>query len=91
MPGRQAAYKSLDETTRVAGPRLATSEGIATTGADCAIVTACDKDAAHCKNVLEGSAVDADLQHAAIKPVLQSIVMPEDQSRRSLGIDRTGG
>ena len=34
------AYISIDETTRVARPRLATSKGIATTRADSAIVTA---------------------------------------------------
>jgi hypothetical protein len=63
-------YISVDETTRVARPRLATSEWIATTGADGAIVTAPCKEAASCKNVLEWSSVDADLQHAAIKRVL---------------------
>jgi hypothetical protein len=63
-------YPSPDEATRVASPRLTTSEGIATTGADCAIVTTHSKEAAGCKNVLEWPAVDADLQHAAVKPVL---------------------
>jgi hypothetical protein len=73
-------YSSQDEATRVACPRLATSEGITTTGADRAIVTARDKMAA-CKNVLEWSAVYADLQYAAVKPVVQSIVIRESQKR----------
>lgn len=72
-------YSCLDEATRVACPRLATSEGITTTGADRAIVTALDK-ARDRKNVLEWSAVDADLQYAAVKPVVQSIVIRERQN-----------
>ena len=75
-------YIGVDETTRVARPRLATSKGIATTGADRAIVTAPLKAAASCKNVLEWPAVDADLQHAAVKPVLQSIIIREMKIRR---------
>jgi hypothetical protein len=72
-------YSSLDKATGVACPRLATSEGISTTGADCAIVTVSVKEAAGCKDVLEWPAVDADLQDAAVKPVLQRVIMPETQ------------
>jgi hypothetical protein len=76
MPARHIDC-TLNETTRVACPRLTTSEGIATTGADRAIVTALVKERANCKNVLEWTAVEADFQYAAVEPVLKSIVMPE--------------
>jgi hypothetical protein len=61
---------------------LATSEWIATTGADGAIVTAPRKKPASCKNVLKWSRVDADFQYAAIKRVFQSIIIREMQIRR---------
>ena len=84
------AYISIDETTRVARPRLATGEGTATAGADRAVVAPLGKDTADCKDVLEWSAVYADLQYSAVKPILQSVVIPEKQSRRSDGIDCAG-
>jgi hypothetical protein len=80
-------YLSFNEAARTARPRLATSKGIATTGADRAIVTALAKEAA---SVLEWPAVDADLQHATVKPVFQSIIIPESQNRLCLRIDRDG-
>src|SRR5262249_972540 len=75
-------YSSHNEATRVACPCLATSERIITTGADRAIVTAYDKGPAR-KNILEWSAVYADLQDAAVKPVVQSKIMRESQRRAS--------
>jgi hypothetical protein len=87
MPAESSqVYLSFDETTRVACPRLATSERIAATGADRAIVTAFPSAAAY---VAEWSAVDADFQYAAVEPVLKKIVVPESQNPRSDGIDRS--
>jgi hypothetical protein len=60
---------------------LATGEGIAAASADRAIVAALPKGAAGCEDVLEWTAVNADFQHAAIKGILQSIIVAEDQSR----------
>jgi hypothetical protein len=76
-------YTSEDEATRITCPCRATGEGITTTGADRAVVTACDKGATGRKNVLEWSAVYADLQYATVKPVVQSIIIRETQKRTS--------
>jgi hypothetical protein len=59
-----------DETTRATRPRLATSERIATAGADRPIVATLTKAAAGGEDILEWAAVDADFQHAAVKSVL---------------------
>jgi hypothetical protein len=51
---------SVGEAGRATGPRIATSEGIATAGADRSIVAALAKEAAGCEDVLEWTAVNAD-------------------------------
>ena len=82
MSGKTSkVYISVDETTRAARPRLATSEWTTTTGADRAIVTAPRKEAASCKDVLERRRVDADLKYAAVKPVLEGIIIREMKIR----------
>jgi hypothetical protein len=76
-------YTSDDEATRITCPCRAPSEGITTTGADRAVVTAFDKGATGRKNVLEWSAIYADFQYATVKPVVQSIIIRETQRRTS--------
>lgn len=73
------AHRSLDEAAGAARPRVATSKGIATAGADRAIVAALAKGAAGCEDVLEWTAVDADFQHAAIPAGFQRIIVTEHQ------------
>jgi hypothetical protein len=72
---------SLDEATRASRPRLATGERITTACADRPIVATLTKEAASSEDVLEWTAVDADFEHAAIKGILQTIVVAEAQSR----------
>ena len=70
---------SLDEAARATRPRLATTEGITTAGADRPIVATLTKEAAGSEDVLEWTAIDADFQHAAVKSVLQNIIVAENQ------------
>jgi len=79
---------SLDEAARATRPRLATSEGITTAGADRPIVATLTKEAAGSEDVLEWTAIDADLQYATIKTVLQSIIIAENQRGIFKGVDR---
>jgi len=67
---------------------LPTSERIATTGADRAVVTAGHK-AAWRKNVLKrASAVSAHLQQTAVKAVLQVEVIPKGYFYRLAAFDQ---
>lgn len=59
-----------DETTRTAYPRLASSKGIAATGANSAVIAALEKAAACNNDVLERAPVDADLQYAPRKRII---------------------
>ena len=68
---RRQAHSSPDEAAGAAGPRIATSKGIAAARANRAIVAALAKGAASCEDVLEWTAVNADFQHAAIPASLQ--------------------
>lgn len=86
--GYRQIHPSIDKTTGVARPCLTAAERIATTGANRPVVPALLKEAARFENVLKWSAIDADLQYAAIKSLVQSIVMPEGQNRTCPGLDR---
>jgi len=74
---RRQTHSTLDEAAGAAGPRIATSKGIATARANRAIVAALAKGAAGCEDVLEWTAVDTDFEHAAIPASLQRIVVTE--------------
>ena len=74
---RRQAHSTLDEAAGAAGPRIATSKGIAAARANRAIVAALVKGAADCEDVLEWTAVNADFEHAAISVTLQRIVVTE--------------
>jgi hypothetical protein len=75
------AYISFDEAAGATCPGIATSKRVPAAGADRAIVSASVKNAAAGEDVLEWTTVNADFQHAAIKSILQSIVVAEDQLR----------
>ena len=74
---RRQAHGSLDEAAGAAGPRIATSKGIAAARANRAIVAALAKEAAGCEDVLEWTAVNADFEHAAIPASFQRVVVTE--------------
>ena len=75
---REIHHSGVDKSARIACPRLATSQGIATATIDRAIVTAEDKRAAGSKDVLKSQPVIiADLQHPTIEPILKVEVVPE--------------
>ena len=80
MTLKRPACSGLDEAAGAARPRIATSKGIATAGADRAIVAALAKRAAGCEDVLEWTAVNADFEHAAISAGFQRIVVTEHQT-----------
>jgi len=67
---------------------LAASQGITTAAADRPIVAALTKAAASGKDVLECAAVDADLQNAAVKRVLKTVIVAEIESGIFKKIDR---
>jgi hypothetical protein len=70
-----------DKATRVAGPRLAASERIATTTADGAGVAASRKSPPRGNDVLKREPlVKANLQHAAVETVLQAEIISERHS-----------
>ena len=73
-----------DKSARTAGPRLATCQGIATTCADRAVVATLKNEAG---GVLEGAAVDANLEHAAVKAVLQGVIVAESKGGVFEGFD----
>lgn len=79
MTLKRPACSRLDEAAGATRPRIATGKRIATTGADCAIVTALAKRAAGCEDVLEWTAVNAHFEHAAITAGFQRIVVTEHQ------------
>ena len=69
---RKIDHGGVDKSGRVTGPRLPTSQGIATATVDCAVVSAVNKRATDIKDVLKGQpAIITDLQHPAIEPVLK--------------------
>jgi len=78
---KRQGHISLDEAAGATRPRIATSKRTAATGADRAIVAAVAKEAAGCEDVLEWTTVNADFKYTAIKGILQSIIVAEDQSR----------
>ncbi len=67
------------KATRTARPRLAPSQRIAAAIADGTIVATLEKAATRSNDVLEGAAVDADLQHAPVKAGLKRIIVAEHQ------------
>ena len=77
-PVREIHHRGVDKSARIAGPRLPTSQGIATATIDRAVVTAEDKRAAGSKDVLKSQPVIiADLQHPTIEPILKVEVVAE--------------
>ena len=76
MPGGQPQL-CRDKSTRAARPRRATCQRIAATGANRAVVTALKNEAS---GVLEGAAVDANLEHAAVKAVLKVVIVAEHKT-----------
>ena len=71
-------HAAVDKSARVTGPCLPTSQRIATATVDGAIVTADNKRATGSKDVLKRlPAIEADLQHPAVEPILQVKVVAE--------------
>ena len=68
-----------NKATRTACTRLAPSQRIAAAIADGTIVATLEKAATRSNDVLEGAAVDADLQHAPVKAGLKRIIVAEHQ------------
>src|SRR5262249_7662176 len=66
-----------DKSARASGPCLATRQRIAATGADRTVVTTLKNEAT---GVLERAAVDANLEHAAIKAVLKGVIVAEHKT-----------
>ena len=79
--GRRQVYRCGDKGSRGPSPRHATSEGVAKSGANCASVATRNKAAARSNDVRKCAAINADLQHAAVKGVLQVVVLAEGQLR----------
>ena len=74
---REIHHRGVDKSGRIAGPRLPTSQGIATATIDRAVVTA-DEKRANSKDVLKSQpVVIADLQHPTIEPILKVEVVAE--------------
>ena len=84
MPGGQPQL-CRDKSTRAARPRRAACQRIAATGADRAVVTALKNEAS---GVLERAAVDANLEHAAVKAVLKVVIVAESKNAVLEGRDR---
>jgi hypothetical protein len=75
-------HRRGDKATRVTSPRLTAGQWIVGTDANHAIVAAAYKGAA-CKNILKRrSAINADLQHSAVKAGLQVEVIAEGYLHR---------
>ena len=80
--GRGQIYCCGDKgTTRSSGPCRTSSQGVAAAGANRPSVATRNKAAACSDDVRKRAAVDADLQHAAVKGVLQVVVLAESQLR----------
>ena len=72
------AHDAADKSTRVTGPCLPTSQGIAAATVDRAIVTADNKRATGSENVLKRlTVIKADLKHSAVEAILQIEVVAE--------------
>jgi hypothetical protein len=70
-------YGCSDKPARIAGPRWATGQRIAATGADRAVVAALTNEGSR---VLEWTAVDANLKHAAIIAVLEGVIVAKHKT-----------
>jgi hypothetical protein len=84
------SHISIDEAARATRPRLPASQRVTTAAADRPIVATLAKEAAGSEDVLEWAAIDADFQHAAVKSVLQSIIVAENQPGIFKDINRDG-
>ena len=82
--GRRQVYRCGDKGACGACPSRATSQRVAAACADSPSVTASDKAAARSNNVRKRPAVDTDFQHAAVKCVLQVVVLAKSQLRGSV-------
>src|ERR1051325_10022687 len=67
-----------NKSARTAGPCLAACQGIAATRANRAVVTALTNEGS---GVLEGAAVDANLEHAAVKALLKGVIVAKHNTR----------
>jgi len=66
-----------DKAARTARPRRATCQWIAATRANRAVVTALENEDG---SVLERAAIDANLEHAAVKAVLKVVIVVESKN-----------
>ena len=66
-----------DKSARTAGPCLAACQRIAATRADHAVVTALENEEG---SVLKRAAIDAHLEHAAVKAVLKVVIVAESKN-----------
>jgi hypothetical protein len=86
MPGGEPQLCG-DKSARSSGPRLAPCQRIAATGADRAIVTTLKNEAA---GILEGAAVDANLEHATVIALLKGVIVAENKTGALEERDRHG-
>jgi hypothetical protein len=78
-------YGCSDKSARTAGPCLAACQRIAATRADYTVVTALENEKG---GILECAAVDANLEHAAVKAVLKVVIVSESKNAVLEGRDR---
>jgi hypothetical protein len=78
-------YGCRDKSAGTARPRLAACQRIAATRADYAVVTALENQKG---GILEWAAVDANLEHAAVKAVLKVVIVAESKNAVLEGRDR---
>ena len=87
---REIHDRGVDKSGRIAGPRLPTSQGIATATIDRAVVTADEKRASNSKDVLKSQPVIiADLQHPTVESILQVEVVAEGYLQGAQIADKT--
>ena len=81
--GRGQVHRCGDKgTTSSSGPCRTSSQGVAAAGANRPSVATRNKAAARSNDVRKCAAINADLQHAAVKGALQVVVLAESQLRR---------
>src|SRR6266496_3792494 len=80
--GRGQVNRCCNKSTRIAAPGVAASDGALEAATDHVRITANHEAATCIKDVLEGSAADAYLQHGTVKAAFKVQVLAKRQLRR---------